>query len=183
MDDTGGLGTPSDTPTTASGSAFNVGPYMTLAGGITSAYAQYQSGRYNQKIARYNASLKRIQAEQAIQAGNERRNVIDARERIVEGGTRANFAAQGVVVGAGTSMAVIDSERSTAEMDKLLVSINANRQAFGFQTAARGDDLSGDMAMRTGRMGAISTALNTGAQLELESDPKYRGYHGSGVTF
>ncbi len=37
------------------------------------------------------------------------------------------------------------------------------------------------MAMRTGRMGAVSTALDTGAQLELESDSRYSGYRGRGV--
>jgi hypothetical protein len=168
----GGEGAPIQS---SSGGVFNASPYITAAGGILSAYGHYKSGRYNQAVARYNASLARIQAAQALEAGRQGENVRDLKSRLAQGEIASNFAGQGVVVGAGTSRAVMDTEASLSEMDKLMIGINARRSAFGYQSAAAEQEQRGEFARREGDANAISTLLDTGAQLELQSDRAYQG--------
>jgi hypothetical protein len=173
----GGYSDPAPTAAAPTSGGFNASPYITAAGGILSAYGHYRAGRVNLAIARHNAALARIQAAQALEAGRQAENVRDLKSRLAQGEIASNFAGQGVVVGAGTSRAVMDTELALSEMDKLMIGINARRSAFGFQSAAAAQEQRGEFAQKEGDMAAISTLLDTGAQLELQSD---RAYYGRG---
>lgn len=175
MSDTGASTDAGTTPATNDNSTANVGTYSTLLGGLLSAYGKYEAGQYNSKVAAFNADYARVQADQALQVGREAENERDLKERYIEGQTRSGFAAQGVVVGAGTSRAVLDSERASSEMDKQRIEINARRQAYGFQIRAADQDSRGKMAALTGETDAVQTLLHTESQYMLETDPSYKG--------
>ncbi len=153
----------------------NIGAYSTILGGLLSAYGKYQAGSYNKKVADFNADYARIQSDQAMAIGHEEQNARDLKERYIEGQTRSGFAAQGVIVGAGTSRAVLDSESAMSAMDKQRIEINARRQAYGFQVRAADETARGNMAMLQGETGAVETLLHTEAQYQLEEDPSYKG--------
>ncbi len=157
------------------GSTHNYGRALTLVGGAVTAYAKYEAGKDNQATARFNAEQARIQASQAIQAGDFAISEREARERYIEGGTRAGFASQGVVVGAGTSSAVLRNEANVSAMDKMMIGLNARRQAYGHQVMAIDQERQGNAAMRKGEMGAVATLLNTDNQWRLEGDTSYAG--------
>ncbi len=150
------------------GSTHNYGQAMTLVGGTMAAYGEYEAGKENQATARWNAEQARIQATQAIQAGDYAISEREARERYIEGGTRASFAGQGVVVGAGTSAAVLRNEANVSAMDKMMIGLNARRQAYGHQVMAIDQERRGDAAMRKGEMEAASTLLSTGKEYRKE---------------
>lgn len=157
------------------GSTFNSGPYMTAAGGLLGAYGSYTAGKANRRVARFNAEYARMQAEQARQSAGFQEAQVEGRTREVAGSMRASQGASGTVVGAGTNRAALDAVQGASEMDKLLIEINARRQAYGYQVAAVDQTIRGDMASQAGNMGAIETLLNTGSSIELERDPSYSG--------
>lgn len=156
---------------------------MTAFGGITSALGSYYAGKTQQAIANANAEIGRIQSQEAIRTGEFAANRAITRGRQVEGQQRAAEGASGIVAGAGTGALAEASTEQASHMDQLMIQRNAAREALGFRENAAADTEQGVLARATGNAGAISTLLNTGAQEWLESDPQFRGYHGSGISF
>lgn len=153
----------------------NVGMASTLVGGLTKAFGIYESGQYNKKVAEFNAEYARIQAKQVMQAAQMEQGKREMKERYIEGQTTSGYAAQGVVVGAGTTRAVMAGERAVAEADRMAIEVNARRAAYGYQVSAQDQDARGTVAAAEGTTGAVSTLLNTVSQEEIESDPSYSG--------
>lgn len=151
-------------------------------GGLSAAYSQFQSGRINRRIARYNAERARVQADQAIQAGDfaaRRRQMV---QQQLTGSTIAAQASGGTVVGAGTSRLVTKGQESASAMDQFLLRLNASRQAESYMVKAAGEDFSGEMKMREGESGAIGSLLNTGSNEWLLSDSSFDPRFGRGVA-
>ena len=109
---------------------------ITAMGGVTGALAAYSAGKTNAYIARDNAKIAGVQAGEALASGEYEAGRAKLKGRRVEGMARAGEAGQGVVVGAGTSGAILqDTERASA-MDALTIKRNAARQALGFTSCA-----------------------------------------------
>lgn len=154
---------------------------MTMAGvgGLTSAYAQYMAGKAQRRIADWNAKQARVQAAQAIQAGDFAANRVAIQEQQTLGRQRAAEAGSGIIAGAGTARAVEASSEAASEMDRTMIELNARRQAYGYQVKAAGDTLTGQMEQQRDTFGAMSTLLNTGSQVWLDADPAYGGHRGN----
>ena len=166
---------PKDDWTTSSSktSGVNGAPILTAFAGLTNAFAQMASGKITSRIDDYNANLARLQAAQAQQAGDLASNQEAGRERQREGATTASFGAQNAV--GGTAATTAASIRNTSAMDRMVIETNARRQAMGYENQASTDALKAKLAMTGARTGAASTLLATGAQEELETDPRYAG--------
>ena len=176
MGDTGGAQASATNPGSNS-----VAMAMTAAGGLTSALGQYQTGRTNRAIANSNATIARNQERETLANGEFAANRVEMKARLQESAQRAEQAGGGTVAGAGTGGLVTAQTEGASAMDELLIKRNAARAALGYESKAVGDEIEGDMADKAGKMGALSTLLNTGSQEWLESDPNYRGFHGSGL--
>lgn len=147
---------------------------LTAVGGLTKAYAQYAAGEANASIDRYNASLDRIQEQQALEKGAEEANVQEEKGAILAGAQRGAQAGGGVVAGAGTGGAVIASSAATTQQNEFMDRLNAMRAAYGFEARASIDDTEADIAKRGGTQAAIGTFINTASQENLYADPNYR---------
>jgi hypothetical protein len=146
---------------------------ITAMGGVTGALAAYGAGKVNAHIARDNATMADVQAGEAVAAGEYEAGKARLKGRQVEGMARAGEAGQGVVVGAGTSGAILqDTERASA-MDALLIKRNAARQALGYQLRAGADRMTADAAESAGKEKAFATLLNAGSEMWMESEPNY----------
>jgi len=156
---------------------------LTAAGGLTSALAGYTAGKTNAHIARDNAKIATAQADETLQGGEFEAGRAQSRAARVASAARAGEAGQGVVVGAGTSGAVVQDTERAGAMDALMLKRNAARQALGYTTKATGEEIAAEMQQAQGRNAAISTFLNTGSQLWLEGDETYSGYRRGGVSF
>lgn len=154
---------------------YNAGMISTVAGGLSKAWGTYESGKYNKKVAEFNAEYARIQASQALAEGREMANRRELKERYIEGQTRSGFAEQDVIVGAGTSRAVMQSEATMNAADQQAIEINARRRAYGFEVTAADQDARGKFSELRGETGAISTLIDTGSEAMLEDDPSYKG--------
>ncbi len=159
------------------------GMSLTALGGLTSSWASIQAGRYNRRSADFNASMSEEQAKQAKQIGESAANRVAGQARVVQGRARSQMAADGTVVGAGTSAAVLASNEAAAAMDESTIRSNAMREAFGFRARAVAQREAGRMEELSGKMGAISTGFKTLSKVELESDQRYPTSNGGGIEF
>ena len=129
-------------------------------GSIMSAYGSYESGVNTEKVDRYNAQLLRLQSDQVLEGGEYQAGVQDTRLSLLAGRQEAGFAGQGVTVGAGTSAAVLASSENVSDQDKMMIRLNARRQAFGMDTQANSLEMQGELARRAGNFGAAASIIS-----------------------
>lgn len=147
----------------------NVAMAITAMGGVTGALAAYGAGKTNARIGRDNAKIADAQSGEALAAGDYEAGRARLKGRQVEGMARAGEAGQGVVVGAGTSGAILQDTQRASAMDALLIQRNAARQALGYQLRAGSDRMQADAAEAAGKEKAFATLLSTGSELWMES--------------
>lgn len=142
--------------------------FLTALGGASQAYTSYEAGQSNSAIDQFNARNSRKQAEQSLQAGGMQAARVDTRETILRGQQTAGFAGQGVLVGAGTARSVVAGSEAVSEMDKLMIGINARRQAYGYEVAAANSDFQAHLAKVRGNEEALGSLVKTGATMNYE---------------
>ncbi len=179
QDGTVGMGVPGDMAEstrvdTETGYGSEAGMAMNIAGGISSAWSQFQSGKTNRELARFNANYQRLRADQARQAGGFAALRRAAISKQLTARIQSQQAASGTVVGAGTNRLVTQAEENASASDEYMLELNADRQATALKIQAAGQDLEGNMAQREGESKAISTLLSTGNQTYLDADSQYR---------
>lgn len=101
--------------------------------GATSASAQYQA-----QVAQNNASIALGQANQATAAGAQEVETQGLKTRAEVGAIKAAQAASNVDVNTGSAVDVRSSAAELGELDALTIRSNAEKQAFGYETAAAG---------------------------------------------
>ncbi len=136
------------------------------------AYGQYEAGRQNNQIAKYNASVNERQARFAIARGEE--SVRDYRSKIrrVIGSQRSGYAGQNVRLDSETVSQLDHDTRRIELEDMRRLRANAQLEAWGFRTQAKGQRMAGSAARDAGIYQAGGTLL-TGA------GDSYGAYSGS----
>jgi len=129
-------------------------------GGVT-AYSQYQSGKYNAKVERFNASVANAQAADAVRRGGESVQRFRKDVAKVKSAQRASFAAQGVVVDQDVAQAVADDTDAIAAEDERTIAMNATREAWGYRVQAVDHTNRATMGMNAARSDAIGTLMST----------------------
>lgn len=137
---------------------------MTIGGGLLQANSQYQAGRQNQALAKYNAKVADLQAKDALSRGRESERRLRTQTRQQIGSQRASLAAQGIEVNEGTAADIQDDTAYFGELDALTIRNNAALEAWGYRTQRVNHQMSGEMAMARGRNNAYGTLLTTGGQ-------------------
>ena len=137
-----------------------------MAAGIgMQMYGQYRAGKANTAIARANEAYARMQAAQAIDAGEFAANQADVHETALAAHQAAGFAAQGVVSGAGTAGDVVKSSAVVSDADKAMIRMNARRQSYGLTAQANMYQTQGDMATKGANLGMAATLLSGAGQM------------------
>lgn len=136
----------------------------TLASAGVAAYSQYQTGKYEQAVAKTNAKIAEDQAIDAQRRGAIEEEEQRARVRALLGAQRATFGANNVVSSTGTPLGLLAQTAQYGEIDALTVRNNAAREAFGYRVDAMNSRNRGRLARRQGNLGAASTLLAGGSQ-------------------
>lgn len=97
-----------------------------------------QQGDAQAGFLRTNASLADNQAADATARGEEGASSVTRATRALGGSQRAALAAQGVNIGSGSALDVVESDQRLGALDALTIRNNAAREAWGFQTQAAG---------------------------------------------
>lgn len=141
-----------------------MGEAVTVVSGLYQADAQRQAGKFSNRIAKFNADIADLQAEDAIYRGGlERGRVSDAVRKTI-GSQRAAMAASGTVVDDGSNAALIDDSERAGRADMTTIKNNAMREAWGLKVQAAGYRIQGRFDAFTGRQQATGTLLTTGAK-------------------
>jgi hypothetical protein len=149
----------------------------TIAGGVISAggaimqgQAQAKQAKYQSAVERNNATIAGWQAQDATQRGQieeQRQRLATAR---LHGAQRAGMAANGVEVGAGSSLDVLMDTAQLGELDALTIRSNAEREAYGLRNQQSNltaqsalTSMAGKNARTASYISAGSTLLSTAA--------------------
>lgn len=151
-----------DNTTGSSGFSSNSLAALSVVQALSGAYSAYSAGREAEKLAKFNARMLELKAEDAKKRGQERANIARQRTKKLIGSQRANFAAQGVRVGRGSALDLTLEAQDIGDVDAMTIKNNARREAFGFQSEGIGARLRGELAEIEGTSRATDTIL-TGA--------------------
>ena len=111
--------------TTAAASTISTGTVLAAVGAAFSAYSAIQQGKaqsanmkYQAQLAEYNAKVAENDATLARQAAEADADTIDRRRRIALAQNTAQFAAQGVTIGEGTTLDVLGNTAAEYELER-----------------------------------------------------------------
>ncbi len=149
-----------------------------LIGSVTQAFGAYQMGqsqsaeaKYRAQIAANNAVIADQNAEAALDKG--RAESAEERRRTAQliGLQKAQLAAAGFEVSAGSSIDILGDTAALGELDVLRIQADAENTARNYRLQAQGfmaehglGRLAAKNARQAGRIGAFSTLLTGGAR-------------------
>lgn len=142
-----------------------VGLGAQAAGGILGAYGSIQAGNANQRMAEREADVLDYRANLAIENGAFAAQQVRKQGKAVAGSQKTGYAAQGVVVGDGSSGQMLEQTDKMSEQDALQVKLNAAREYWGLREQAKQTRYQGDLAKYKGRLDAIGGLLGTGGRI------------------
>lgn len=128
---------------------------LTAGSGLLGGLGEYQQGQGDADVARYNATIARRQAKDALARAGFAVDQINRAKGHVEAQQRTAFASQGVALNEGTPVAAAEDVERAATMDVLTVQNNAALEALGFREAAAGYKYESRLAKRKGTYGAL----------------------------
>src|SRR5690606_32847520 len=146
---------------------------LTAYAGNEQAKAEVEAGRYQAEVAEVNAKQADYRAEQAGRIGAIKEEQHRAQVGRRAGSQRATLAANGVDVGSGTALALVDETYTLGEADALTVRYNAMNEAWGFREEAVDLRQQGEFAKYRGKAQSRNTYLTTAASLASQA---YGGY-------
>lgn len=151
--------TRSTTNTTSS-----AGSQATLAiiQGLTGGYNKLQEGKSKRALAKTNRFIADLEAQDALDRGQEKEAIARGETKKLVGSQRASFGAQGVRLGVGSAQDVQQEALDIGELDAVTIKNNARREAFGIKREASAFDFSAKRATSAAKTEAGTTFL-TGA--------------------
>lgn len=141
-----------------------------IAGGVMSAVGAFYSAqsaksnlRFQADMADLNARMMEKSAQSVLSAGQAQVGQMTMRAGRVRSSQKAAMAANGIVVGEGSSAEVLATTDLIKEIDKATIEANAIRSAFGYRTQA----VNASNQALIGRANAegISPAMSAGTSL------------------
>jgi hypothetical protein len=132
---------------------------MSAASTASGAMGSIFNGSNAKKLAKYNAKVATMQADDAIVRGKEAEYRQRQSVRGMIGAQRAAFAGQGVDVNDGSALEVQMDTAKMGALDAVTIRNNAAREAFGYQAQASGFKMQGQAAASEGVQGAFGTIL------------------------
>jgi hypothetical protein len=133
----------------------------TAAGGVMSAYGQYESGKYQEKVAKNNAIIQQRMAKDALKRGQTAEDRHRDKVAQFKSQQAAKMGAAGIDLGVGSATDLLADTAMMGELDALTIRSNAQREAYGHGVQAQNYLSQGELARSQGTYGAIGTLLTT----------------------
>ena len=139
--------------------------FSTIGNIYTQSRAIKAQGSYEAGVYEQNARLAQMQAEDAIERGDQDARTYQLQVKRLMGSQRARLAAQGLDLGYGSALDIQEDTAMLGAMDALTIRNNAYREAWGYKVQAL--DYSGRAAFTslTAKSKASQTILTGGMQL------------------
>ena len=132
-------------------------------GSVLTAASQFNAGRQNDKLAKFNGQLADMQADTAIKRGAFQAKRVREQGAQVVGAQKAALAANGIRVDSGTAKELAIQSGMAAELDALEIENSAALEALGYRTEKHAARLRGKLDRIEGTMSAVNTGLRGAA--------------------
>lgn len=156
-----------------------IGLGTSLAGGLLSAYGNYQSGVANEKMYNYRAAVADINSkinmqnsDYALTVGEKQGVQYGMKAAQTQGQIKVGQAASGLDVNTGSAKNVQDSQSKITRMDLDTIRSNAAKTAYDYRVAATSDQNQAAMdraaasnAKRAGTLGALGSLIGTASSV------------------
>ena len=121
--------------TAAAGTSW--GTYASMASAAMSAYGAYQGAqaqrdmaKYNEAVARNNATMAEYQAQDAISRGNAAAEEHSRKVAALVGTQRNSMAARGLDISEGTPLDIVSDTETLGSIDQRTIKTNAEKEAW-----------------------------------------------------
>jgi hypothetical protein len=152
-----------------------IGTGVTAAGKVYEGLATANAAKFSAEVARNNAALAQVNADRAIDAGQQQAETESRKNAARVAGIKTAQAASGIDVNTGSAADVQAGERMTGQLDAETVLNNAQWTSFGyrsqatnFQNEASLDESKATSAQIGGDLGAFGSVLGNASSLGLK---------------
>lgn len=152
----------------AAGVSAGIGVFGSLSGGYAQSQSIKANAAYQGTIAKINAELSTMQAEDALKRGENQARDYQTEVNNMLSDQRVAYAAQNVDITFGTPADVQKETRLKGALDVLTIKNNAWREAWGYKVEANNSTYQGKFAAITGE-GQSRMTLITGGMNALSS--------------
>lgn len=132
------------------------------------AYAQSETmkaeGAYQQRMSRINARRSEMMADEILKKGEEEAKDYGKKVKELTGSQKASMAAQGIDLGFGTALEVVETTEIQGAENVQRIKNNAFREAMGYKTKAADERMAGDLGKKLSDTKANLTFLAGGLQ-------------------
>ncbi len=137
---------------------------LQAAGQIQAGRAAGAQADFRAEVARTNAMVAGVRAEDALDRGGIEETRFRRQVDNLKGRQRAAFASNGILLGEGSALTVLEDTAMLGELDALTIRSNAEREATGFLTRRNQFlaqsalfNATADESRRAGRIGALTS--------------------------
>lgn len=136
-----------------------VATIASVGGTILGAYGQHQTGKAQERMANVRAQMQHEQAVDAISRGQQAEADHRRKVQAFKGKQRATLASNLVELDSGSASDIQADTAMLSELDALTIRNNAEREAYGYESAAAASRFEGKQSARAGTMSAAGTLL------------------------
>ena len=148
----------------------------TVLAGLYGAYSQYQTGKFNEKVAEENAKQMEVAAQDAhVRGGIEANRHRQMAKRYISS-QNAALAANGLDISSGSALTQTTDTAALGEMDARTSYLNAQREAYGLSVGAANSRTQGNVARAQGNNAALGTLLTTASNTFAGGYGMYKSY-------
>jgi hypothetical protein len=133
-----------------------------LAGGVLSAYASLEAGKYNYKAGMFNANAYDMEAQDLLVQGKSAEQDILREGVQINKAQESSYAAQGVEVTSGSALEVQEQTEKNARLAANTKQLDYMRAAWSKGVAAHDSRKQAKFALRESRYQAFSSLLGAG---------------------
>jgi len=141
------------------GGKFALGATLGTASTLFSAYTSLTGGNANADAMRMQAKIQNQQAKDAIERGKVEEEQHRRKVSAFKGQQRSMLAANGVELDSGSASDLQADTAMLGELEALTIRNNAEREAYGYRSAASTYGYQADQAKTSGTRGAMGALL------------------------
>lgn len=162
---TGSLATITTGTAAAIGAVSLAGTIAGVASGITGGISSYQTGKAQEAVYNYNASVAEMNADLARQEGEDRAAEQRRQTKRLIAQQNNSFGALGILSGTGTALDLTSESAYFGELNAITEKYNYDLQAWNYENEAISLRYKADAAASAGKMGLITGIVKSTATL------------------
>jgi hypothetical protein len=144
--------------------------WIMVAGMVISAAGSASQGAAQKKAAEANAKVQTIMANDALERGKAAEASQRRKTAALKGQQAARFGAGGGEVNTGSALEILADTAEFGELDALRIRSNAEREAFGFLSAAAISTAQGKNAQTSGNLKAAGSIIGAAGMVSGKWD-------------